>query len=132
VEEVRIHTGSRIRLSQLEEDVLPHEFVARLKEYAHQEEQIQAIFMFTLQTESQTAQASMAVALKTGLFSKKDESFLRVVDEIQLMLPDDLSLNLYRFGASDFLAKYCVHNIEPLYLRTEAWLVKHRKKYPQG
>jgi len=129
VDEVRIHTGSRVRLSKLDEGTLPGEFLTQIREYAHKDEAVQAIFMFSLETEGQSAQPSMAIALKSTLFGKKDESFLGVVDEIQLLLPEDLSLNLYRFGASDFLARYCASELEPIYLRSVAWLDKQKKKY---
>jgi hypothetical protein len=129
LEEVKIHSGSRIRLKRIHEGSLPEEFVARVREYAHKEERIQAVFVFALQAEGQPEQPSMAIALKTGFLAKKDEVFLEIVDELQLMLPDDLSVNLYRFGASDFLAGYCVANVEPMYLRTAHWLEKQRKKY---
>ena len=129
MEEVKIHSGSRIRLKRIDEGSLPEEFVTRVREYAHKEERILAVYVFALQAEGQPEQPSMAIALRTGFLAKKDEAFLQIVDELQLMLPDDLSVNLYRFGASDFLASYCVNNVEPLYLRNAAWLEKQRKKH---
>jgi len=128
VEEIKIHSGSRIKLKRIDEGHLPPDFITRLKEYAHKEERIQAIYVFALQPEAQPEQASMALAIKSGLFAKKDESFLHVVDEIQLMLPEDLPINLYRFGASEFLARYCLKSLEPVYLRSTAWQEKQRKK----
>lgn len=129
MDEVKHHSGSRIKLHPLDEGAVPQDFAIRLKEYAHKEERIQAIYFFALEPEDQPEQPSMAVAIKSGLFAKADEAFLQVVDEIQIMLPDDLSLNLYRFGASDFLARYCLKNLEPVYLRSTAWLDKQSKKF---
>jgi hypothetical protein len=39
-----------------------------------------------------------------------------------------MPINLYRFGASEFLAKYCLDNLEPIFVRTPNWLDKQRKK----
>lgn len=128
MDEVKIHSGTRVKLKHIEEIVLPQDFILRLKEYAHKDERILAVFFFALQPESQPEQPSMAIAIKSGLFSKGDEVFLQVVDEIQLLLPEDLSLNLYRFGASEFLAKYCLKDLEPVYLRSAGWLDKQKKK----
>jgi hypothetical protein len=129
VEEVRIHSGTRVKLKHVEENALPREFVLRLKEYAHKEERIQAVYFFAIEPGEQPEQPSIAVALRSGFFSKVDDAFLQIVDEIQLMLPEDLSVNLYRFGASDFLASYCTQSLEPIYLRSQAWLIKQSKKY---
>jgi hypothetical protein len=128
VEEVRIHSGSRIKLKRVDADRLPRDFVERLREYAHREERIQAIYVFALEPEGQAEQVSVALAIKSGLFAKKDESFLQVVDEIQMLLPEDLPINLYRFGASEFLARYCLSHLEALYLRSASWEAKQRKK----
>lgn len=132
VDEVKIHSGTRIKLKHFDEEYLPAEFLNKLQEYAHKEERIQAVYFFAVQPEGQPEQPSMAVAVKSGLFSKGEESFLQVVDEIQLMLPDHLALNLYRFGASDFLASYCLDSLEPLYLRSAAWAQKQKRKYSKG
>jgi hypothetical protein len=128
VEEVKIHSGSRIKLKKVDESALPQDFLARLRDYAAGDETVEAIFMFALQSEGREEQVSMAVAMKGGLFSKQDESFLQVVDVIQVLLPEELPMNLYRFGASEFLARYCAHNVEPLFLRNPTWLDKQRKK----
>ena len=129
MDEVKYRSGSRIKLHRLAEGCIPEDFISRLQEYAHKEERIQAIYFFALQPEGQDEQPSMAVAIKTGLFSKTEEAFLQIVDEVQIMLPEDLSLNLYRFGASDFLARYCLKNLEPIYLRSASWLDKQSKKF---
>ncbi len=126
--EVRIHSGTRVKLKHYDEGGLPAEFVGRLREFAHQDDRIQAVFMFEVEPENQPPQPSMAIAVKGGLFQKKDADFLQIVDEIQLMLPATLPLNLYRFGASEFLARYCVGSVEPVYLRDAAWLEKQRKR----
>jgi hypothetical protein len=129
LDQVKIHTGTRIKLKHVDEDVLSRDFALKLKEFAHKDERVVGIFLFALQPGDGAEQLSLAVAIKSGLFKRnQEEDFLGVVDEIQLMLPDDLAINLYRFGSSDFLAKYCVENVEPLYLQDAAWLVKQRKK----
>lgn len=128
MEEVKLHTGTRIKLKQYDERQLPAGFLARLREFAHQDTRIQAVYVFAVQPDDQPPQPSMAIALKSGLFDRRDEGFLQIVDEIQLMLPDELSLNLYRFGASDLLARYCVDSVEPVYLRSAAWVDKQRKR----
>jgi hypothetical protein len=129
VEEVKIRSGTRVKLKHVDEDVLPQSFVIKAKEYAHKDERILAVYFFAIQVGDQDEQPSMAVAIKAGMFKKQDEVFLQVVDEIQMILPEDLSINLYRFGAAELLTKYCVENLEPIYLRSQAWLDKQRKKY---
>jgi hypothetical protein len=128
VEEVKIHSGTRIKLKHINESELPSEFVSRLREFAHKDDRILAIFFFGIQPEDQAEQPSMAVAVKKGLFGSSEERFLSVVDEIQMLLPDDLALNLYRFGASDFLTRYLVADLDPLYLRSSSWLAKQKKR----
>jgi hypothetical protein len=129
VEQVKIHTGTRVKLKHIDEDALPQGFLLKLKEYAHQHTRVQALYVFAIEPEAQVEQPSMAVAVKSGLFGKEEQSFLEVVDEVRLLLPEELSLNLYRFGASETLARYCVDNLEPVYLRSAAWLEKQRKRY---
>ncbi len=132
MDETRIHTGTRIKLKKLDEGSIPEQFLTRLREYAHGEPAILAVFIFALQRDDDEPQPAMVIAIKSGLFSKGNETFLNIVDELQLMLPDDLSFNLYRFDTSDVLAAYCVHSVEPAYLRTAAWLEKQRKRHPTG
>jgi hypothetical protein len=131
MDETKIHSGTRIKLKKLPETALPQDFLTPLREFAHGKTVIQAVFLFSLQKENQNPQACMAIALKSGFFSSGNEEFLNIVDEVQLLLPEDLSLNLYRFETSDMLASYCAHSVEPLYLRSSAWLEKQRKKYQQ-
>ena len=126
--ETRIHTGTRVKLKTVDEDALPEVFVTRLRELAHGDQRIEAIFFFAIQAEGQEEQLSLAVALKKRVFSPKTEEFLQIVDEIQMLLPEDLAINLYRHGTSDLLAQYCVHKVEPLYLRSAAWLAKQQSK----
>lgn len=128
MEQVKLHTGTRVKLKQYDEHELPAAFLGRLREFAHHDTRIQAVYVFAVQPDEQEPQPSMAIALKTGLFDRRDESFLQIVDEIQLMLPANLPLNLYRFGASDLLARYCVESVEPVYVRSTAWLDKQRKR----
>ena len=129
MDEVKIRSGTRVKLKHVDEDTLPLEFISKMKEYAHKDERILAVFFFAIQVDHQDEQPSMAVAIKGGIFKKPDEIFLQVVDEIQMILPDELSINLYRFGAAEMLTKYCVENLEPIYLRSSAWLEKQKKKY---
>lgn len=129
MDEVKIHSGTRIKLKHVDPDDLPTEFLERLRNFAHTDERIQAIWFFAIQAETEAEQSSLAIAVRSGsLFAKKDDGFLQIVDEIQMMLPDDLAVNIYRFGASDLLARFCLENVEPLYLRSTAWLEKQRKK----
>ena len=129
MEEVKIRSGTRVKFKHIEEESFPQGFIAQLKEFAHKHERIEAVFLFALEAEGQPEQPSMSIAIRSTFFTKPDEIFLQLVDEIQIMLPDDLALNLYRFGASEALSKYCAESLEPVYLRTMAWLDKQRKKY---
>lgn len=128
MEEIKIHSGTRVKLKHLREESLPQDFLLRLREFAHKTSTIQAIFMFALEAEGQPEQPSLAIAIRSGMFGARDEEFLHIVDEIQMTLPEELALNLYRFGASEQLARYCVRDLEPIYLRSTSWLDKQRKK----
>lgn len=132
MDQTKIHTGTRIKLKKIDESVLPEDFLARVREFAHGEASIQAVFLFALQQESGIPQPSMVIAIKSGFFSKGNEEFLLIVDEIQLLLPDDVSLNLYRFESSDVVARYCAHSVEPLYVRSTAWLEKQRTAFAEA
>ncbi len=127
--EVKIHTGTRVKLKGIEETSLPESFLTHVREFAHKDRRIEAVFLFAIQLEDQPEQTSMAIALKKTFLAPKNEEFLQIVDEIQLLLPDDLAINLYRFGTSDFLAGYCAHSVEPIYLRSASWLKKQQSKY---
>ena len=132
MDETRIHTGTRIKLRKIDQNNLPDGFSARLREFAHNEKTIQGVFLFSLQQGEANEQPSMVIAIKSGFFSSGNEDFIRLVDEIQSMLPEDFAINLYRFEASEVVARYCAHSVEPLYLRSNTWLEKQRKKYPEG
>lgn len=132
MDQTKIHTGTRIKLKKIDESALPEDFLSQVREYAHGEASIQAVFLFALQQESGNPQPSMVIAIKRGFFSKGNEEFLAIVDEIQLLLPDDLSLNLYRFESSDLVARYCAHSVEPLYVRSAAWLEKQRRVFGEA
>ncbi len=134
MDEVRIHSGTRVKFKHINESVLPQDFVLRLKELALKGSRVEALFLFAVEPEGQPEQPSLAVAIKTGLFSTKrsEEGFLQIVDEIQLMLPSDLPLNLYRFGASEVLTRYCLRSLEPVFLRSAAWLDKQMKRFKVG
>ena len=132
MDRTKIHTGARIKLKKIDETALSVDFLARIRDFAHGGSEIQAVFLFSIQQEAEVPQPSMVIAIKSGFFSKGNEEFLNIVEEIQMMLPEDLSLNLYRFEASDVVARYCAHSVEPLYLRSTAWLEKQRKKYAEA
>jgi len=129
VDEVKIHSGTRVKMKKLDEDTLPPDFLTRLREFAHKQESVEAVFLFALQPEDQEEQICLALGVRKSLFGKRDEEFLRLVDEIQLLLPGDLSLNLYRFGASELLARFCLESLEPAYLSGPSWRNKQVKKY---
>ncbi len=129
VDEVRLHTGTRVRLSTLETDDLPADFTDRLRRFAAADEHIEAVFGFRLQADDRDPQPSLAIAIRGAWPGRPDEAFIGVVERLQHHLPDDASLNLYRFGASDLLARYCIERVEPLYLRTPSWLDRQRRKY---
>jgi hypothetical protein len=128
VEQVKIHSGTRVKLKRVAEGALPVDFLGRLHDHAQKDERILAIFIFLVQPEAQPEQPSMAVAIKTGVFEKADDVFLRLVDEIQPLLPEDMALNMYRYGASELLTKYCASSVEPVFLRSASWLDKQRKR----
>ena len=132
MDQTKIHTGTRIKLKKIDESALPEDFLARVREFAHGEASIQAVFLFALQQEAGAPQPSMVIAIKSRFFSKGNEEFLNIVDEIQMLLPDELSLNLYRFESSDVVARYCAHSVEPLYLRSTAWLKKQRREFAEA
>lgn len=127
--EVKIPSGTRIKLKRITEEVLPPNFISRLKEFAHGDERIQATFIFAIEPEGAEPQPSLMIAVKSGLFSAKKDEFLQIVDEVQFFLPEDLPLNIYRFGDAEMLTKYCATRVDPVYLRSAAWLQKQRKKY---
>ena len=130
MEEIRIHSGTRVKLKRVDEESLPVGFLDRLRSFAHDDERIQAVWFLAIQAETAAEQPSLVLAVKGGsLFGKKEDAFLQIVDELQTMLPDDLAVNIYRFGASDLLARYCLDSLEPLYLRSPAWLEKQRKRF---
>ncbi len=132
MDQTKIHTGTRIKLKKIDETALSEDFLARIRNFAHGDSKIQALFVFSLQQEAEAPQPSMVIAVKSGFFSQGNEEFLNIVEEIQLILPEDLSLNLYRFEASDVVASYCASSVEPLYLRNPTWLEKQRKKYAEA
>jgi hypothetical protein len=127
--EVKIHSGTRIKLKRIQEEALPPSFVSRLKEFAHGDDRIQAVFIFAIETEAAPAQPCLSIAVKSGFFAGKNDGFLQIVDEVQLFLPDDLAVKIYRFGESETLTRYCLDRVDPVYLRSAAWLQKQRKKY---
>ena len=127
--ESKIHSGTRIKLKRMPEEHLPASFLSRVREFAHADERILAVFAFLLQPEDAEPQPCLSIAVKSGLFSGKDDGFLQIVDEVQLFLPDDFPVKIYRYGESDTLTAYCASRVEPVYLRSAAWLQKQRKKH---
>lgn len=129
MEEVSIKSGSQIKLKRVDDSDLPVELVTSLQELAHREESVEAIYLFAIQPHQEDEQISVAVAIKHGLFRKPDEEFLRLVGEIQILLPEDFPVNLYRLESSPPVARYCLENVEPIYLRSTTWRDKMLKKY---
>lgn len=129
MDEVKIHSGTRVRLKRIDLETLPDTFTSRIREYAHADERVHAIWALAIEPAGQPEQSSLVVAVKSGLFQREDAQFLALVDEIQMLLPEDLAFNIYRFGASPMLAAYCAQQVEPLYLRSQAWLDKQRRKH---
>ncbi len=129
MEQVRIHTGTHVKLKHVDETTLPQGFLSQLREFIHKQVAIEAVYLFAMQPEDQELQVCIALGMKKSMFGKKDEEFFRIVDEIQLLLPEELAINLYRFGSSEFLARYCLKSLDPIYLRSSAWLDKQIKRY---
>ncbi len=128
MDEVKIHSGTQIKLKRVADSDIPSEFLVRLQELAHREEAVQAAYLFAIELPGKEEQISLALAVKGRLFRKADEEFLRIVQEIQLILPEDLSVNLYRFESSPPVASYCLKTLEPVYLRSAAWRQAQLKK----
>ncbi len=128
MDEVRIHSGTHVKLRQLGPGEVPDSFLKRLQEFAHGEKQIEAIYVFGIQPEYQDEHVALVLALKGGFFSDKSEEFLRIVDEIQMLLPPELSINVYRFGASELISGFCLQTVEPVYLRSAEWEERQKKK----
>jgi len=97
VDEIRIHSGTEVKLRRLETDEVPGTFLERVTELAERHRQVEAIYIFGLQPENDEERIALVLALRGGLFSNKPEDFLRLVDEIQVFLPPELSINVYRF-----------------------------------
>ncbi len=129
VDEVKLHTGTRVRLSTLETDDLPVDFAERVRRFAATDEDVEAVFVFRLQADDREPQPSVAIAIRGAWLGRPDEAFLGVVERLQQHLPEDASLNLYRFGASELLARFCLERVEPLFLRNPSWLDRQRRKY---
>lgn len=129
VEEVKIHSGTRVKLKHIDEIHLRQDFLERLRDFAHREEEIEAVYLFAIEAEGEEEHPAMAIATRERWLSRRGEEFLRLVDEVQLLLPEDLALNVYRFDASDVIARYCLNNLEPLYLRSDGWSKRQKKRY---
>ena len=121
MEKVTIHSGTQIRLKRVREETVPKPFLDRLRAFAHREESIQALYLFALEIPGRGEQISIALGLGKSLFRRRDDEFMRLVSEIQLMLPEDFPVNLYRLEASPQVGRYCLANLEPVYLRSAAW-----------
>ena len=128
MDEVRIHTGTQIKLKRVEEETVPQQFLERLRELAHREEAVQAVYLFAIEIPGKGEQVCLALGFGKSLFRRKDDEFMRVVEEIQLLLPEDLPVNLYRHESSVPVARYCLSEVEPVYLRSAAWRDKMLRK----
>ncbi len=127
MDEVKIHTGTRVKLKRLDEATMPQAFLEKLRQLIHKEELIQVVYLFALEAAGEPKQASLAVGLKSGILSRNDHEFRRIVDEIQLLLPPEVALKIYRLDAAPLIAQYCYDTLQPLYLRSAAWLEKQRR-----
>ena len=128
--EVKIRSGTRVKLKRVDEDALNREFLIQLQELAHHSEKVEAIFFFAMQRDNAPESLCLTIAMKKRLFGDGNEEFLQFVEEVQILLPEDLPLNIYRFGTSDFLSSFCLYKIEPCHLRSRSWLEKQKKNYP--
>ncbi len=128
--EVKIHSGTRVKLKKVDEETLDGKFLVRLQELAHNTENVAAVFFLAMQRDEGPENLCLAIAIKKRIFGDGNEEFLQFVDEIQIILPEDLPLNIYRFGTSDFLTSFCAHKVDPCHLRSRSWLEKQKKKYP--
>lgn len=128
---VKIRSGTRVKLKRINDQDLDHDFLNQLKEAAHQDAEVEAVFFFAMQRDEEEENLCLSIAMKKRIFGDGNEEFLRFVDEIQIILPEDLALNIYRFGLSEFLSSFCVHQVEPCHLRSRNWLEKRKKKYPK-
>jgi hypothetical protein len=123
-----IHSGTRVKLKHVDESALPADFLTRLREMAHHDERFEAVYLCAVETDDRGEQLCLVIAVRSGLLGKPDDRFLEVVEELRLILPPGLGFNIYRFGASPVLARYCVESLEPIHLRSAAWLEKERKR----
>ena len=128
MEEVKIHSGTRVKLKKVNESDLDQTFISKLQEYALHDRRVEAIYLFAVQSEGSEKQLSMAIAISVGLFKKIDEEFLSIVNELQMMLPPDLSVNLYRLLGTPLIDRYCLEELDPLYLKSTAWRDKQIKR----
>ena len=124
MDEVRIHTGTQIKLKRVDEATVPGEFLERLRELAHREDTVQAVYLFAIEIPGRGEQLSLGLGLSKRLFRRKDEDFMRIVNEIQLILPEDMPVNLYRLESSVPVARYCLGELEPVYLKSASWREK--------
>ena len=129
VDEIRIHSGTQIRLRRLEPDEVPGTFLRQLEELARRQRQVEAIYVFGMQPEDDEERIALVLALRGGMFSNRSEEFLRLVDEIEGFLPDDLSINVYRFGSSQLIAGYCLQTLDPVYLRSPDWVERQARRF---
>lgn len=129
VDEIRIHSGTQVRLRGLRDDELPASFLQNLQELARRERQVEAVYLFGMQPEDEEERVAMVLALRGGIFSNKSEEFLRLVNTIGQLLPSDLSINVYRFGASQLIAGYCLQTLDPVFLRSPNWVEKQRRRF---
>lgn len=127
MDEVRIHTGTRVKLKRLDDSALPPGFREQLRRLAEASEVVQAAYLFALQPAGQAEEISLAVGVKGGLLARSDRQLQRIVDEIQRFLPEGLALKVYRLDTSPLIAHYCYDSLEPLYLRNPAWLERQRR-----
>ena len=128
MDETRIRSGTRVKLRRVDTTGLPTTFLDGLRNLAEGDGRIVAIFLFAVEPEGQDSQLSLALALKSRPLGRKDEDFLHLVENISAILPEDLGVNLYRYGSTEQLASFCAHSLDPLYVADETWLVRQRAR----
>jgi len=129
MDEIRIHSGTQVKLRRLEDGEVPGAFLRELEDLASRERQIEAVYLFGMQPENEEERLALVLALRGGIFSNKSEEFLRLVHEVEAILPSELSINLYRFGSSQLIAGYCLQTLDPVFLRSPDWVEKQARRF---
>lgn len=127
MDDVKIHSGTRVRLKRVDHAALPPAFLARLVELAEADGRVEAVYLCAIETAERGEQLSLVIALAERRGAAPDEEFLAIVEELRRGLPPGSSFNVYRFGAAPELARWCLESLEPLVLRETRWLERQRR-----